>query len=41
MSIRSKKLIKCCKYEENYSWNPRACACKCDINCEIGEYLKL
>ena len=22
------------------SWNPRICACECDKDCEIGEYLK-
>ena len=23
----------------NYSWNPNICACKCEKNCEIYEYL--
>ena len=26
--------------EEDYAWNPSICACECDKDCEVGEYLK-
>ena len=26
--------------KEDYAWNPRICACECDKDCEIEEYLK-
>ena len=35
-----KKPVKRRPFEENYSWNPIACACECDKEFEISEYLK-
>ena len=26
--------------EKGYAWNPNACACSCDGDCKIFEYLK-
>ena len=26
--------------KENSAWNPSTCLCKCDKDCEIGEYLE-
>ena len=27
-------------YKVDYVWNPSTCACECDKDCEIDEYLK-
>ena len=35
-----KNHIRYCTYEEDYVWNPSTCACKCEKDFEIGEYLK-
>ena len=37
---KDKKLIKHRTCEEEYAWSPSTCACECDKDCEIGEYLK-
>ena len=35
-----KKHIRHRTCKEDHVWNPRKCACECDKDCEIGEYLK-
>ena len=36
-----KKPIKYCACEQDYARNPTSlCACECDKDCQIGEYLK-
>ena len=37
---KCKKPIKHRACEEGYTWNPSICACECDKDCDIGEYLK-
>ena len=44
--IRSKKYCCKCKKQirhyvckDNFAWNSSISACKCDKDCEIGEYL--
>ena len=34
-----KKSIKGSSCEADYIWNRSTCACDCDVDCEIGEYL--
>ena len=36
----SKMSIAQCACEEDYVWNPSACAYECDKDCDIFEYLK-
>ena len=36
----SVKKIKHCLHKEDYVWNPSICACECDKDCDIDEYLK-
>ena len=35
-----KKPIKHCVCEKEYAWNPSICACVCDKDCDICEYLE-
>ena len=35
-----KNPINHCVCEEDYDWNLSICACECDKDCKIGEYLK-
>ena len=36
-----KKPIAHRAYEEHYVWNPSTCACECDEDCNMGEYLRI
>lgn len=37
VSVKKKKHRIC---EGYYAWNSRICACDCDKDCDVGEYLK-
>ena len=38
MSVKNP--INHCVCEEDYDRNPSICACECDKDCKIGEYLQ-
>ena len=39
MSTRIKELIDKGVYDKGYAWNPSNWECKCDKQCDFGEYL--